>query len=167
VLQNLDPKSMARPHRKFLSGFDTCSCWRTLKRIFAAWKRVLSHSQSAPPRDASCDMNFTSTIRAKPCCKPLVLKIGQQGTVRRVSTSSWSPKRADLLLACAHALRSTAPASRTGNRSLDGWIWLVHALWCGQVFSCLRGAIGQPPLPQLGCWWPPQVCVAQPIYFTL
>jgi len=26
VLQNLDPKSMARPHRKFLAGFDTCGC---------------------------------------------------------------------------------------------------------------------------------------------
>jgi len=53
-------------------------------------------------------MNFTSAIRAKPCCKPLVLKFGPQGTVRGVPTSSRSPKRADLLLACAHALRSTA-----------------------------------------------------------
>jgi len=53
-------------------------------------------------------MNFTSAIHATPCCKPLVLKIGPQGTVRWVPTSSWNPKRADLLLACAHALRSTA-----------------------------------------------------------
>ena len=26
VLQNLDPKSMAHPHRKFLAEFDTCGC---------------------------------------------------------------------------------------------------------------------------------------------
>jgi len=63
-------------------------------------------------------MNFTSAIRAKSCCKPLVLKIGPQGTVRGVPTSSWSPKRADLLLACAHALRSTAQRPLSPRRVL-------------------------------------------------
>jgi len=53
-------------------------------------------------------MNFASAIHAKPCCEPLVLKSGRQGTGRGVPTSSWSPKRADLLLACAHPLRRSA-----------------------------------------------------------
>jgi len=108
VLQNLDPKSMARSHQKFLTGFDSCCCWSVLKQSSAAWKRILLHSQSAPPRDAACDMNVTSAIRAKPCCKPHILGIKPQGTVWGLPTRCWSPKCADLLLACAYDLRSTA-----------------------------------------------------------